>query len=156
MLEAVRNSLKPEIKVGIARTNKEIDAHFSIRRQVFVHEQGIFEESDQDEFDEKAIPIICEVDGRIAGTVRVYRLKNNTWMGGRLAVLKEFRVFRAGPLLVKEAVKIVKQQGCTKFIAHIQPQNVRFFKRLGWKPTGNEVYINGIIHQEMQADMSKG
>lgn len=155
MLETGRNGLKPEIKVGIARTNKEIDAHFYIREQVFVDEQRIFKESDKDKFDEKAIPLICEVNNNIVGTVRVFPLMNNTWMGGRLSILKEFRDNSVGTLLVTEAAKIVKKQGCTKFLAYIQPQNVEFFQKLGWKLTGKEVWINTIIHKLMEADLSR-
>jgi len=153
MLHSSLNSVKPKIEVRPASTHAEIAAHFSIRKEVFVHEQGMFAESDQDEFDAKALPLICEVDGHIAGTVRVYPLNNRIWMGGRLAVLKDFRVFRIGPLLVKAAVKTVKEQDCTKFLAHIQPQKVKFFRELGWFPTGNTVSISGLSHYEMEAKL---
>jgi len=138
----------------IANSQKEKEAHFSIRREVFVREQGIYNDSDQDEFDEKAIPIICKMNDNIVGTVRVFPLSNNTWMGGRLAVLKEFRIYNIGQQLVKEAVKIVKKQRCGKFLAYVQPQNVKFFQRLGWKLTGEGVCINDIIHLVMEADLS--
>lgn len=143
------------ITIKIAQTKEELEAHFSIRKRVFVEEQKLFEESDQDEFDGKAIPLIGEVNDTIVGTVRVYPLANHIWGGGRLAVLKEFRTSRVGPLLVQEAVKTVKKQGCTQFLASIQPQNVRFFKRLGWELTGKEVSINGVTHHVMQANLSK-
>jgi hypothetical protein len=35
----------------------------------------------------------------------------------------------AGALLVKEAMKRVKKKGCTRFTAHIQENNVSFFKK---------------------------
>lgn len=143
-------------KIKIARTKEELEAYFLIRRRVFVGEQKLFEESDKDEFDSSAIPLIGEVNNNIVGTVRIYPLSDTTWMGGRLAVLKEFRVYSVGRRLVKEAIKIVKEQGCTEFLAYIQPQNLRFFKKLGWNPVGKEVHINGCIHQVMQADLSKG
>lgn len=139
----------------VAKTQKEVEAHFFIRKQVFVQEQRIFQKSDKDEFDEKTIPIICKVNDRIVGTVRVFHLTNNTWIGGRLAVLKEFRVYNLGQYLIKEATKIVRSRGCKKFLANIQSQNVKFFERLCWKLTGEEVYINGILHSTMQADLSK-
>jgi len=153
MLGPCRNEFKPQIAIRPARTEAEITAHFFIRKEVFVQEQGIFRGSDEDEFDKQAIPLICRVDGHIAGTVRVYPVSNNTWIGGRLAVLKAFRVFGVGSLLVKAAVKTVKQRGCTKFLAHIQPQNVRFFKKLGWLPTGNTAIISGLMHHEMCANL---
>lgn len=148
-----RQNIKPQLEIHPARTQEERAAHFSIRKAVFIQEQRVFRDSDEDAFDEKAIPLICRVDGRIAGTVRVYPVSNNTWMGGRLAVLQEFRVFGVGSLLVKAAVRTVKQQGCNKFLAHIQPQNVSFFRKLGWLPTGNTAIVSGLIHHEMQANL---
>ncbi len=144
---------KPRLRTRLARTDEERKAHFAIRMEVFVREQGLFEETDSDEHDERAIPIVCMVDDTIAGTVRVYQLEGNTWVGGRLAVLKEFRSYLVGPHLVKKAVKIVKARGCTKFFAHIQPQNVRFFQRLGWALTGEELEVKGIAHHVMEADL---
>ena len=155
MLKKCQSILKPETKAKIAQTKEEIEAHFFIRKQVFVEEQRIFEGSDRDEHDEKAIPLVCEVDGHIAGTVRVYPLTNGTWVGGRLAVLKEFRVYKVGQLLVKEAVRTVKKKGCSTFLACIQPRNVQFFRKLGWMLTGKEETINGITHQVMKADLNK-
>jgi len=154
MLAPCRNKLGPQIVIRPARTEEEIAAHFSIRKNVFVQEQAIFRDSDEDEFDKQAIPLICRVDGHVAGTVRVYPVSGSTWVGGRLAVLKEFRAFGIGSLLVKAAVETVKEQGCTEFLAHIQPQNVRLFKKLGWLPTGNTEIVNDLMHHEMRANLN--
>ena len=155
MVSKKRSLVKSKVNTRIAETPEEVEAHFTIRRKVFVNEQGLFKESDRDEFDENAVPIICEVENKIVGTVRVYPVDDRTWVGGRLAVLPEGRVYMAGPALVKEAVKTVKQKGCLEFLAYIQPQNVRFFKKLGWKPLGKAVDINGITHQIMEADLER-
>jgi putative N-acetyltransferase (TIGR04045 family) len=146
---------KPRLRTRIAQTDEERKAHFAIRKKVFVREQGLFQETDVDGHDESAIPIICTVNDSVGGTVRVYPLDHNTWIGGRLAVPQEFRSYLVGPLLVKEAMKTVKERGCTKFLAYIQLQNVRFFERLGWSLTGEELAINGVRHHVMEADLGK-
>ena len=65
------------------------------------------------------------------------------------------RASMAGALLVKEAMKRVKKKGCTRFTAHIQENNVSFFKKLGWKPVGPlENYVNR-PHQLMEADLAQ-
>ena len=143
----------PKLRTRLATSDAEREVHFAIRRKVFVDEQGLFKETDVDEHDERAIPIICTVDDAIAGTVRVYPREGNTWVGGRLAVLKDYRTYLVGPLLVKKAMKTVKERGCTKFLAYIQPQNVRFSERLRWTPTGEEVIIKGVTHCVMEADL---
>ena len=144
---------KPKLRTRLAETPKEREAHFAIRKEVFVKEQCLFKESDVDENDARAIPLICTVDGVIGGTVRVYPLEGDTWVGGRLAVLKEYRTYVVGPLLVKKAMKTVRERGCKTFHAYIQPQNVRFFARLRWKPTGEELSIKGVPHCVMKADL---
>ena len=149
------DTLKPRLRTKIAQTDEERAAHFAIRREVFVDEQKLFEETDLDEHDKDAIPIICTVDDAIGGTVRVYPLKGAIWVGGRLAVRKAYRTYLVGPLLVKKAVKTVKERGCTQFLAHIQPQNVRFFQRLGWRITGEELEISGVMHAVMEADLGR-
>jgi len=52
-------------------------------------------------------------------------------------------------------MKRVKKKGRTRFTAHIQENNVSFFKKLGWKPVGPlENYVNR-SHQLMQADLEQ-
>ncbi len=65
------------------------------------------------------------------------------------------RVSMAWALLVKEAMKRVKMKGGTRFRAHIQENNVSFFKKLGWKPAGPlENYVNR-PHRLMEADLEQ-
>ena len=44
----------------IARTQKEIEGFWALRRAIFCEEQLVFRGSDRDEFDAFAIPIVCE------------------------------------------------------------------------------------------------
>ncbi len=139
-----------------ARNSHERNEAFRIRRQVFVDEQGMFSDSDVDENDSESILLVAETDSKIIGTVRVFpgKTRSGHWIGGRLAVQKEYRTGRTGSLLVKEAMKRVKKKGCTVFTAEIQEKNVRFFKKLGWEPVGPIIKHFGFPHQSMKADLS--
>jgi len=139
-----------------ARNPHERNEAFKIRREVFVNEQRMFSVSDRDENDSKGIILVAKTDGKIIGTVRVFPGKAGVehWIGGRLAVQKEYRTGRTGSLLVKEAMKRVKKKGCTVFTAEIQERNVRFFKKLGWQPIGQVTEPFGFPHQTMRADLS--
>jgi hypothetical protein len=44
----------------IARTPQEMEGFWALRRAIFCEEQKVFHGSDRDEFDQFAIPIICE------------------------------------------------------------------------------------------------
>jgi radical SAM protein (TIGR04043 family)/putative N-acetyltransferase (TIGR04045 family) len=143
-----------EIVYHRARTTGEIEAALAIRREVFVTEQAMFLNTDIDEHDAGSIYIVAKAGGTVAGTVRVYPYNKDAghWVGGRLAVSKPYRAGSVGAGLVKEAVKQVALQGCTHFTAHVQEQNVPFFKRIGWTAIGPTADYRGRPHQQMQAD----
>jgi len=138
-----------------ARTSFELNQAFDIRREVFVTEQKIFETSDRDPDDLNGIHLVAKQGQDVVGTVRVFRNGNGNrhWIGGRLAVKKGYRSSGAGELLVRRAVATVKEQGCTKFTAHIQEDNVPFFSHLGWKGIGMPEPYFGRVHQVMEANL---
>jgi radical SAM protein (TIGR04043 family)/putative N-acetyltransferase (TIGR04045 family) len=138
-----------------ARTSAELKQAFDIRRDVFVKEQKIFETSDRDTNDLSSIHLVAKHGQDVVGTVRVFSNGNGNghWIGGRLAVKKGHRVSGAGELLVRSAVATVKKQGCTRFTAHIQKENVSFFSRLGWRGIEGPTVYFGRVHQLMEADL---
>ena len=136
------------------RTKVEQKRASEIRKEVFILEQKLFADTDVDENDPKSIHLAAEWNDEIVGTVRVFPVnKNGHWIGGRLAVRKGYRNTGAGELLVREAMQYVKGQGCTKFTAHIQLENVLFFSRLGWKTVEPVKEYFGKPHQLMEADL---
>jgi putative N-acetyltransferase (TIGR04045 family) len=101
--------------------------------------------------------LVAENEGNIVGTVRVFPEENNGhWIGGRLAIQKDFRFSGAGEALVREAVATVRRKGCNLFTAHIQRENVPFFVRLGWQAVGPMFEYRGRPHQLMEADLKQG
>jgi radical SAM protein (TIGR04043 family)/putative N-acetyltransferase (TIGR04045 family) len=138
----------------LVRNRAEQERAFEIRNEVFVQEQGLFSDSDLDEKDAQSLHLVAEWNHQVVGTVRVFRVNNNGhWIGGRLAVKKEFRNTGAGELLVREAIQCVKARGCTKFTARIQVENVPFFSRLGWKTVKKVREYFGKPHQLMEANL---
>jgi putative N-acetyltransferase (TIGR04045 family) len=136
-----------------ARSGEELAAHFRVRKEVFVLEQGVFAGSDRDEHDEDggAIHLVGRSGGAVAGSVRLFELDRSLglWQGDRLAVLPAFRVHGLGAPLVRCAVAVAGAQGGHVMVAHVQLANVTFFRRLGWEPVGGpEVYV-GLPHQQM-------
>lgn len=143
----------------IAEDEKELDDYFRLRHDVFVKEQKIFSETDIDKYDtdpfHKVIHIVSVKvpDREIVGAVRCYRKEGDTWVGGRLSVAPGYRHGRVGAGLVKFAVETMKSGDCKIFLAYVQPQNVRFFIRLGWTPIGEPEMYHGFPHQLMEADL---
>ena len=109
-------------------TEAERRAHFRIRRQVFVIEQGMFGgsyggagggETDVHDDGPATIHVIGRADETICGTVRLYPLgpdagrdAGGRWKGDRLAVLASYRHLGLGTPLVRFAVS----SGAGKFI----------------------------------------
>jgi putative N-acetyltransferase (TIGR04045 family) len=122
---------------------------------VFVGEQKIFETSDRDADDLHGIHLVAQHGQEVVGTVRVFRNGNGNghWIGGRLAVRDGYRSSGAGELLVRTAVATVRKQGCTRFTAHVQEDNVPFFLRLGWKGVERPTVYFGRMHQVMEATL---
>jgi putative N-acetyltransferase (TIGR04045 family) len=148
-------------------TAAEKDAHFRIRRQVFVIEQGLFrgfggaaDGDDRDGHDDHpaTIHVIGLAAGVSCGTVRLYPLPDvpGRWKGDRLAVLASHRHLGLGAPLVRFAVRAAGMNGGQEMEAYIQPANVTFFRWLGWRRTGPLVDYAGIAHQRMLISLRSG
>ena len=162
----------------IAREFEELDGYWKVRRAIFCEEQGIFEGSDRDAVDERALPIVCEtllagMEDAVVGVVRIDEREPGVWYGSRLGVAADFRsvkkispgvamrnhqpVYRGlGALwagLIYKAVSTAHALGCREFLATVQVQNAQFFQRLHWEPLG-ELELHGRRHVKMRADLA--
>ncbi len=161
-----------------AREQWEKQQYHALRRAIFCQEQGIFEGTDRDERDEEAIPIIAArrymgLADDVVGVVRIDEPAPGVWWGSRLGVAPRYRsksdfaahdVFpndeppsrrfsSVGATLIYKAVSTAVALGCRRFYAHVQEQNVRFFRWLHWEII-EEVTLHGRVHQKMEADLS--
>jgi putative N-acetyltransferase (TIGR04045 family) len=145
------SSSAPTAEVAVAASLDEVSGHFAVRRRVFVEQQGLFEGSDRDLFDERVdtLHVVALVDGAVVGTVRLYPLGDGLFKGDRLAVLPDARVHRLGGELVQFAVRTAGALGGSRMIAQVQVPNVRFFERLGWACDGGAAPYRGVMHQPM-------
>ena len=148
------------IECRLASSDAELDAHFDLRRSVFVSEQALFADDDHDERDDRETTLhaLGLIDGEPCGAVRLYPLERSwrQWKGDRLAVLPELRTHHLGAELVRFAVATAGQLGGAQMIAHVQLPNVRFFERLGWTPEGSFAPFHGVDHQLMSIPLDRG
>jgi putative N-acetyltransferase (TIGR04045 family) len=156
----------PGLACRPAASGEELAAHFRIRHQVFVVEQGLFlnrnarqggpagDDRDAHDDDPATIHVIGLADGVICGTVRLYPLgEPGLWKGDRLAVLAGHRRHGLGAPLVRFAVATAGARGGREMEAFIQPANVAFFEWLGWRRTGGIVEYAGLGHQRMVTEL---
>jgi putative N-acetyltransferase (TIGR04045 family) len=142
----------------LARSAQEVEAYYQLRKTIFCEEQGLFLDDDEDDLDAVAYPIIAiddeaSVGRNVVGVVRIYEAKPRLWYGGRLGVHPDYRrVGRIGKGLIQKAVTTANGWGCDRFLATVQLQNVRFFRRLHWD-TIDEIQVLDHPHHLMEADL---
>jgi putative N-acetyltransferase (TIGR04045 family) len=140
----------------LATTPSEIKAYFDLRRAIFVEEQALFKHHDLDDTDAIAYPIVAQEtqNHRVVGVVRIYEPEPQLWYGGRLGTHTDYRKgWKIGKGLIDKAVTTANTWGCTRFLATVQLQNVRFFQRLHWQSL-EEMTIRGHLHHLMEADLA--
>lgn len=143
-------------EIRIADNEREREAAFALRRQVFVEEQRLFDQTDTDENDSASIYLnIWKHGTTLLGTVRCYPDQNDPtlWWGGRLAVHPDYRLKGIGVYLIKAAVIQMRRQGVRRFMANVQEQNISLFEKLGWSKVGELTYIHEHPHQLMEANL---
>jgi len=150
----------PSFTCRVARTDREREAYFALRRAIFCDEQRLFSPHDRDAVDEHAIPIVCLVSQagsppRVVGVVRIWEEATGDWWGGRLGVEPEFRTVGAvGRWLIQTAVGTARAWGAWRFRATVQRPNVTFFRRLHWQSRG-ELELLGQPHHLMEANLER-
>jgi len=153
-----REPLPSAYRVKLATDPWERRAAFALRRAVFCVEQQVFVESDEDEIDSRAIPIVSVsyiggLPDEITGTVRIHEEGTGVWHGSRLAVHPSHRrAGMLGPALIRLAVSTAHARGACAFFAHVQSANVPLFRRLHWRSLHEEL-LHARPHHFMQADL---
>ena len=145
----------------LARSPRTIGAYYALRETIFCQEQQLFDGSDIDDVDRAAYPIVAlKTDSPwlslpdIVGVVRIYETEPRQWYGGRLGVHADHRRgWRIGKGLILKAVSTANAWGCDRFLATVQLQNVRFFRRLHWQSL-ESLDIQGRPHHLMEADLN--
>lgn len=154
----IRSSFGPAIVAEVASERWQLDGYWALRRAIFAEEQGLFADSDVDEHDGVALPIVAQsqiagMADRVVGVVRIYPASGGVWYGGRLGVDAAYRRFGAiGTALIDTAVSTAHALGCARFLATVQDANVRYFERHHFRVIEPRL-VCGRPHQLMEASL---
>jgi predicted GNAT family N-acyltransferase len=120
----------------------------SIRRRVFVAEQNVPLELEQDGLDPDCIHALAETDSGFAmGTGRLMpdgRI-------GRMAVLAEWRRRGVGAALLRDLMDAARERGIESVRLHAQEHARSFYERHGFRVDGEPYVEAGIPHISMYA-----
>lgn len=132
--------------------NRHRDALTSVRRTVFVDEQGVDEDEEWDGEDPNCRHFLAEDQaGRPVGTARLM----STGQIGRMAVLAECRGQGIGTMLLALAVDAARNGDYADVFLHAQSHAVGFYERAGFEATGAPFLEAGIEHRTMTLRLSR-
>ncbi|NPC91376.1 GNAT family N-acetyltransferase [Bacillus sp. WMMC1349] len=137
-------------------TESDLKKAFEIRISVFVEEQGVplSEELDQyDTIDEQCQHILVYYDDKPVGTGRV-RWVEDIGKLERICLLKDYREFGLGKVIVKGLEDITRKKGLTKVKLHGQTQAKGFYEKLGYQTTSDVFIEEGIPHVLMTKELT--
>lgn len=136
------------MSVQIAVT-RDIATCLTLRRVVFIEEQGVSEADERDDLDAAAVHLLATLKGRAVGSARLLRQEN---MGkiGRVCVLPDHRGIGLGAALILAAVDQFRTMpGIAKVKLGAQCHAIAFYEKLGFTAYGPEYDDAGIQHRDM-------
>lgn len=126
----------------------ELDA-YSIRKRVFIEEQGVPAEMEIDEFDLNALHALAYADSECIGTARLVTLSGSIGRIGRMAVLPKHRGHGIGKQLLGALLKACQSQGIKQIELHAQVTVIPFYEQFGFITQGDVYDEAGIPHRDM-------
>ena len=131
------------------------DCSKTIRQVVFEEEQGFVDEFDDTDDIATHFVMFDEAERPVA-TCRVFwDAERNTYILGRLAVIKEYRHQNIGSLIMQEAEKYIHDIGGKSIALHAQCQASGFYGKNGYVEHGEIDDEQGCPHVWMKKFLEK-
>ena len=130
------------------------DAH-TVRRIVFIEEQGVSEAEEMDGRDKQSIHVVAyeAKTGDPIGTARLRMPESDTGKVERVAVLEQYRNRGIGRGLMDAVEDEAHRQGCSRVTLHAQTAVEEFYHRLDYRTVSDEFEEAGIPHVKMEKDL---
>lgn len=125
------------------------DELLALRHTVFITEQQVPAELEEDEHDPEANHFMVRLDGQLIGTGRL----TGGGQIGRVAILADFRQRGYGQALMETIQTKAHQLGFKRVFLHAQLSALVFYQRLGFSAFGEVFDDAGIAHQAMDKQL---
>lgn len=135
------------IIIKVVTNQEDYEKALEIRRKVFVEEQGVPLEEDQDEFDKTATHYLAYVQGIPCGTCRT-RLTEKGQKIERNSVLPQYRNKGVGKKLMEHVIQ--QLDPAYPIYLHAQIGVQLFYEALNFVPEGDIFYEANIPHVLMK------
>lgn len=138
--------MKPAFKVKTATWPDDMATLKAIRFEVFVEEQKVPAEEEIDAYDPLSIHAIAWSNGKAAACGRLLPDGHI----GRMAVLKPFRGFGVGALVLQHLMERARQRGDREVVLSAQTHAIGFYEKFGFVVEGGEYLDCNIAHRDMR------
>lgn len=127
---------------------------FSVRKRVFVEEQGVPLHLELDEYDQDATHfVIYDEEDRPIGAGRMRGLANAHGKIERICVLPEHRGKHFGNMIMNTLEEHARKNSMKKLLLNAQSYAVPFYEKLGYVVTSPEFMDADIPHRAMEKSL---
>lgn len=125
------------------------DEAYHIREEVFIKEQGF--ENELDDIDGVAVHIVMYDGEKPVATCRTFFDSGmESYIIGRVAVLREYRGRHIGAMIIAEAEKQIVKMGGKRSVLSSQQRAQDFYAKQGYSVFGELHYDEGCPHLWME------
>lgn len=125
------------------------NAAFALRREVFVWEQKVPEDEENDDYDLTATHFVAIAEGEVVGTLRLIISDAHVKIG-RVAVRGSFRGRGIARQMIGAAMAHARAAGHQRFYLTAQSDKLGFYEALGFVAFGPEFMDGGMPHRAMR------
>lgn len=121
----------------------------SVRRDVFIDEQGVAEAVEMDGRDDEAVQFLVRDDSYPVGTARLRFPEDDVGKAERVSVREPYRGEGLGRRLMEALEAEAREAGVSEIHLHAQTRVEGFYASLGYETVSDEFEEAGIPHVEM-------
>lgn len=140
------------MEVVIAKTDKQKEDAFYIRRKVFIEEQNVPPDEEIDEFENESTHFVLYDGSTPVGAGR-FRDLNGYGKIERICVLPEYRGKGAGKQIMEFIHEYAKSQHFKKLKLYAQEHAIPFYENLGYSVVSDTFLDAGIPHKTMEKSL---
>jgi len=122
---------------------------FALRHEVFVREQHVPPEEENDADDLHASHFVALFEGEVVGTLRLLEKPEHVKIG-RVAVQRPYRGRGIARQLIATAMAAARRRGHDRFYLTAQADKLGFYESLGFVAFGPEFIDGGMPHRAMR------
>lgn len=140
-------------EVKLVTTEDDRNRAFSLRKEVFVKEQGVPLSLELDEHDETAIHFIVNNGDQTIAAARLREIEPKVGKVERVCVLSDYRGKRLGVLIMDTVEKHANALDFKNLKLNAQSYAVPFYEKLNYSVTSPEFMDAGIPHRAMEKNI---